>query len=313
MKKVLFIFLCVFLCALTLFSLLFLPLPVKKGEDKGGDHLQIWHLDIFEGGTGSRLNCLKKIASEYMKKTGVLTIVSSHTIYSAEQNFKKGIYPDIISYSNGLDLPYDKLLSTPFLGKREYAIPWCAGGYLLIKRKSVEVDGLIISKQEYTLPILAVVLSKIETPVKKIIDSDKAVNEFYANKNFALVGTQRDLFRLENKGVEVEVRALSGYNDIYQYASLVCESKKYQTAVEFLNFLLYKCENSNILSSIGMLPNKGFSADICNEILKDFAGVEYEYGTQPLISRAQINALQKQAENYQNEEESIKNALKRLK
>ncbi len=313
MKKVLFIFLCVFLCALTLFSLLFLPFSLKRQEDKKANHLQIWHLDIFEGGTGSRLNCLKKIASEYMKKTGVLTLVSSHTVYSAEQNFEKGIYPDVISYSNGLDLPYDKLLSIPFLGEREYAIPWCMGGYLLINRKGVAVDGLIISKQEYTLPLLAVKLSKIKTPVEKIIDSDKAVNEFYANKNFALVGTQRDLFRLENKGIEIDVRVLNGYNDIYQYVSVISERQNYQTAVEFLNFLFYKCENDNVLSSIGMLPTKGFSGEICNGLLKDFEDVDYEYATQPLINRAQIKALQKQAENYQNEEESIKNALKRLK
>ena len=90
MKKMLFIFLCAFLFLVTLTSLLIFP--TKKNQDLKQDKaIVIWHVDGFEGGIGSRLNCLKKIAVEYMKKTKTIVSVNLQTVNSSEENFKKGI------------------------------------------------------------------------------------------------------------------------------------------------------------------------------------------------------------------------------
>ena len=311
MKKVLFIFLCAFLSVFSVLSLIFLP---KKSEKKqtSVECLQIWHIDGFEGGVGSRLNYLKSIASEYSKQSSIVINVVSQTVYSSEEKFKKGIYPGIISYSNGLNLPYDNLLSLEN-GKNCYAKPWCMGGYLLISRKDQEYDKLIISNQAYTVPLLAVYLSNLQTPIGKIVESTKAVNEFYADKKSALVGTQRDIFRLQNKGIELQITALDGYNDLYQYVSIISNGQNYQNALSFVNYLLYKCNQTPALNKIAMLPPNGYLSSLCQQSLNCYDGVEIKYKTHELISRSQVEKLQKLALNYQNEKESIKNALKRLK
>ena len=312
MKKVLFIFLCVFLSLFTLCSLLFLP--AKSKENKGeAASLLIWHIDGFEGGVGSRLSVLKKIANEYMKNANVVMLVNAQTVNSAEENFKKGIYPDLISYSNGLNVPYDRLLSMPYEKDFEYAKPWCSGGYLIISRANERYENLIISQQLYTIPLLALNLSNVKAPIKSVTSSDKAIYEFYANKKSALLGTQRDLFRLQNKGISVEITPLRGFNDLYQYISVISSDKNYENCINFLNFLFTKCNQKGVINKIGMLTGKGYERELCDVVLSPFGGVKYEYVTYPLINRYTVEKLQKQALNFQKEEESIKNALKRLK
>lgn len=313
MKKVLFIFLCSFLTLLTIVSP-FLLIPNKNQNEKlQKPSLSVWHIDGFEGGIGSRLTLLNGVASEYMKKQKVIINVSYQTFFSAQENFNKGIFPDIISYSNGLNLPYERILSLPFEKEFEYAIPWCTGGYLLINHKGNDYGDLIISTQEYTIPMLAVELSGIKKPIKCMISSEKAVYEFYASKNSAIVCTQRDLFRLENKGVEIDVKPLLGYNDLYQYVSILSERENYQLALSFLTYFLSECDNFPLLKKIGMLPRAGYSDELCNANLKVYENCQFEYATYPLISKERVEFLQKQASNFQNQEESIKNGLKRLK
>lgn len=308
MRKVLFVFLCVFLSLLTVFSLIFLPVQVKNANNEV-ESLEIWHIDCFEGGFGSRYSLLQSLGREYSNKAAVLISVKSHTVFSAEENFKKGIFPDLISYGNGLNLPYERLLAVK---EKNYALPWCVGGYLLIFRKGITPEKVIISQQKYTLSKLAYSMHGVKLPIKAEISSEKAIYEFYADKTCALLGTQRDLFRLERKGIEVETEPIMEFSDLYQYVSICCEEKKLTLARSFIEFLLTKC-TEGCLKGVGMLTSLGYLEKACDINLSVFNGVSFEYSTNSLISREQIEKLQKQSLDYEKEKESIKCALKRLK
>ena len=308
MRKVLFIFLCFFLTLLTLCSLFFLPREVEIDKEKSLA-LQSWHVDCFEGGFGSRSSLLQTIAREYSAKTKVTAFVSNHTIYSAEENFAKGIFPDLISYGNGLNLPYERLC---LIKNKEYAMPWCSGGYILISHKGEPVKNLILSKQNYTLPELAIAMQEIKLPIKMQISASKAIYEFYADKSAALLGTQRDLFRIEGKGIDVEVIPITAFNDLYQFISIIGSDERVENSRAFIEFLLLRC-NEGGLKKVGMLTADGYLQNSCDSLLNVFDGASFEYTTQPLISKEAIENLRKLASEYEKEEESIKCALKRLK
>ena len=312
MKKVLFIFLCAFLSFICAITLLVYP-KVKKDDAKTVDSIEIWHIDGFEGGIGSRYSCLVGVAKDFMLKNDTVIRVINHTEYSAEGNFNKGIFPDIISYSNGIDLPYERVIKFKAQNNDVYAFPWCMGAYVCITRKGVDAEKLIISQQKNTIPLLAVRLSGIKGEIKCIVSSSEAINEFYLNKDCALIGTQRDLFRLENKGLELDVRYLSGYNDLFQYLSVFKNDKNIEKVNNFINFLIEKTVYSNVLKKIGMLSYLGYLEKNCAEQLNCFKGYCYEYATQPLINPFQLKKLQEQVLNFDKEKESIKSALKRLK
>ena len=308
MRKVLFVFLCFFLCVTTLFSLVFLPYE-QKISDETARTLVIWNVDTFEGGFGSRTALLQSIGREYGVKKKITVFVSNHTVYSAEENFAKGIFPDVISYGNGLNLPYEKLL---LIKDKEYALPWCLGGYVLISHKGESVKNVILSRQNYTLPELAIAMQAIKLQVELQISSLKAIYEFYSDKSSALLGTQRDLFRIEGKGMEVDVTPITVYNDLYQYVSIIGDEKNYANARTFIEFLLLKCSNGS-LKKVGMLTANGYFQNSCDSVLSVFDTCSFEYSTQPFITRENIENLRKKAGEYEKEEESIKCALKRLK
>ena len=62
-----------------------------------------------------------------------------------------------------------------------------------------------------------------------------------------------------------------------------------------------------------MLSKNGYIEGQCEEKLKIFVNSALEYRTLPLISKQQVQKLQKQAFSYDKEQESIKTALKHLK
>jgi len=67
--------------------------------------ITIWQIDGFEGGAGSRKQFLLKVAREFEKENdGVLVMVMDQTLKGATENIKSGKIPDIISYSNGLEV-----------------------------------------------------------------------------------------------------------------------------------------------------------------------------------------------------------------
>ncbi len=330
MRKLPFFLLC-FISAILAFSSLIVFYPREKQiETVKKTYIELWHIDTFEGGVGSRRAFLEKTALSYQKKSDTVVMVKEQTIYSAEQNFSNNVYPDMISFGSGIKLPYDRLVSLKTgktdknnkeeaekaekSGGNEYAKVWCMGGYVKIIRKGVSADGLIVSEQKNAMPYLAAKLSGETLPVKQTTDSDKAVYSFYADKNAALAGTQRDLFRLENKGIDLEVFPYTGYNDLYQYVSVISsDDEKALKCILFIDYLLSE-EIAKKLDDIGMFRcDKSGIIQAENSPTNVFDKTSYIYALPAFTDADGIAKLKNLANDYALNSESIKSALKCLK
>ena len=83
----------------------------KPVEYKGV--IKIWQIDAFEGGKGSRKQFLLSVARGFEKENlGVLIMVISHTVESAEQSLLAGEVPDIISFGLGVEVGQSVELKT---------------------------------------------------------------------------------------------------------------------------------------------------------------------------------------------------------
>ncbi len=229
--------------------------------------LTLWQIDSFEGGIGSRKQFLLKIARKFEKKhKGVLIMVVDMTKEGAEENFKNGIYPDMISYGNGVEIQnVSELKSTHgvrggMIGEKQYATAWCRGGYVLISSQEnfsfgedYDIDNLTVSKGKYTQPLTALFINDIIAKKIEILSPMDAYVKFVSGKTKFLLGTQRDVNRLQVRGMSVNCAPLDKFNDLYQYVSITAENqlKRYYSQ-EFINFLIEKdCQSA--LTEIGML------------------------------------------------------------
>lgn len=227
--------------------------------------ISVWQVDSFEGGIGSRKQFLLKMAKKFEKKhDGLLVLVSDYTADGVRENLKNGIFPDIISFGAGTEvLGFSELnLSVNFkggkVGDKQYAIPWCRGGYAffgnpqLIEEITNEFDTLSISHNGGIEPFITLIeegVSVKDFTVKKPLDN---YVDFLSGKSKIMLGTQRDLARFNSRGFEVLIKPLTKFNDLYQYAVITSkEQTKKELSQEFLEFLI-SFEVQKELYSIGM-------------------------------------------------------------
>ena len=231
--------------------------------------ITVWQIDGFEGGIGSRKQFLLKTARSFEKQNdGVLIMVINQTFEGAKENLLKGNCPDLISFSNGLDyssfyaLKTDKKFKGGYIGEKCYLTTWCRGNYCLFSNPTIsnenmpkEIEKLVVSKSEFTQPLLAILMENIkvkEVIVKKPLD---AYIDFVSGKSNYFLGTQRDIYRLNNRGVSYKVTPLKNYNDLYQYIGVTsADDGKREIAFNFIEYLLSEKVQKN-LHEIGLMSN----------------------------------------------------------
>ncbi len=232
--------------------------------------VSLWHIDGFEGGTGSRKQFLMNVSRQFEKThKGVLIMVVSHTKTSALEAVKQGNLPDMISFSNGVNV--DNLveikgdLSARFkggnIGQKSYAVCWCRGNYTLIANPKIAKEELgskvitsaIVSQGENTLPLIALLKDGYQVNDYVIKEPFNAYVEFTLGKIPYLIGTQRDVIRLTNRGMEFKSYPLKNYNDLLQYVAITSTSKeKQEISLDFINLLTSKTIQKS-LYKIGMM------------------------------------------------------------
>ena len=227
--------------------------------------ITMWQIDIFEGGTGSRKQFLLEMARGFEKENqGVLVMVTDYTKEGAEENFAKGIYPDLISFGCGVDVdkPGEMRISRytagGMIGDKVYATAWCRGGYTLIANPKFvsETENLlsevIISQADYTQPLIAMTEEGITAEKIRVLSPMDAYVDFCAGKAPYMIGTQRDIIRLSNRGMEVITRPLGKFNDLFQYVSVTAkdEQKRFY-AEKFVEYLVSDTVQEK-LGKIGM-------------------------------------------------------------
>ena len=218
--------------------------------------LELWHIDTFEGGKGSRKDFLLSSSLKFEKKNNIIISVISHSIESATLALQNSC-PDLISCGNGLDI-IDKVKSVSIdcqtkvckIKNKNYGVSWCRGGYALIG--SGEKENLIVSQGDYTLPLLAYKKSGYNFKNIRVLPSQKAYQE-YLIKGGYLLGTQRDIIRLENRGLQVKYEPISQFCDLYQVICITSTNKeKISYCQDFIAYLL-SSERQKALENIGML------------------------------------------------------------
>ncbi len=236
----------------------------QRPEYKG--IITFWQIDTFEGGVSSRRQFLLKTASMYEKNNdGVLIMVTNHTLEGAENSIKNGNLPDIISFGTGLEINgvsvinTDKNIACGMVGEKCFAVPWCRGGYFLISNPSLttqtkpdKIDKLLVSTATYTQPLLALSLENIKVDEVEVKAPMDAYIKFVAGKTPYFLATQRDIHRLNNRGMDYKAEPLYAFCDLYQYASVTAtdQTKNYY-ANDFVNYILSESVQKN-LSNIGM-------------------------------------------------------------
>lgn len=228
--------------------------------------LTLWQVDSFEGGVGSRKQFLLKVAREFEKQNnGTLIMVINQTPEGVKESIKKGVYPDIISFGVGTYINgFSKLNTNNYtlgglIGEDVYATSWCRGNYTLISKEKLDdlalknIDELIVSKGKFNQPLTAFSLENLSATNIKVFAPLDAYTNYLSSKNGVLLGTQRDIFRLKNRGENFYAYPLSNYNDLYQYISILStEEVKRFYAEKFINYLVSDSVQ-NKLNQIGML------------------------------------------------------------
>ena len=288
----------------------------ERDEKRYKGIVTLWHIDTFEGGTGSRKRFLSDVAIKYEKKRdGTLIMVIGYTIGGAEEEMKNGNYPDMISFGNGLkldaftslDLKNDYPEGT-FSGKTAAAV-WAKGEYALFTKDGItgkEIEELTVSQSDYNLPLVAFALSGYSADKITVKPPADAYSDFVNGATDCLLGTQRDVIRLINRGYNATVTPLTAFSDLNQFIAITGDNpQKNACAREFIDLLLSDMvqsdlikiglfsvygntvyEDGNLLTLSG-IKNRGISAFYGREKIEEIRAISYS------ASAGDKNALEK--------------------
>ena len=288
--------------------------------------LTVWQIDSFEGGTGSRRQFLSARANEFSKENkGILFLITSQTKESAEEKIKNGTYPDVISFGCGIaptdlsEIPINAFYKGGILGGKVYAVPWCRGGYALIKHPKFsgctaetdkKIPSLIVSQGDYTMPLMSLFVGGYEIEKYETLKPTDAYGKFLLGKTPYLLGTQRDIMRLKSRGENFSFYPVEGFCDLFQYAAITCkDEKKMQTAVKFIEYLLSE-KSQSALSSISMLPVIGGVKP--SEEIESLYNTDVSTTVSAFLSESEINRINGDLAAYFNGDKTLYINLKNI-
>lgn len=320
------IFVCLFAVALVA-NAYFALFCVKNSKVKNAESLygeagevgvlSLWQIDSFEGGFGSRRQYLLGVASRFEKKRSqVLVMVESVTEEGARENFEKGIYPDLLSFGTGIT-GFNPRRLTPkgntFGGRvngEDYAVCWCEGGYVLFENENASGDLLAVGTGKNDFPFVALKEEGLYFTHYEKYSKKDAFYAFYKGKCKYLLGTQRDVFRLDGLPVTFKATPLKNFCDLRQYICVTANNDdKSALAREFIEFLSSE-ENREGLRKIGMFPPEG-GITYDNEILNAMQNKKAKT-LSAFLGDETFETIKSEQENYYNGEENAVIKIKKL-
>ncbi len=196
----------------------------------------LWHIETFEGGSKSRLDYLKAIAREIeAENEGILIMVKSIDPDDLASALESAT-PDIISFGFGVGdivLPYlsqltdslsvrDELVTSGMFNNKLYALPYIVSGYALITHGEL-TENFHCGQNGYINP--SVIYNELGlTPVEEESQYE-AYKDFVNNTSVTLLGSGRDVFRVENLNnigrTTAIITPVDSYTDLIQYLGLV--------------------------------------------------------------------------------------------
>jgi hypothetical protein len=119
---------------------------IKEDTKAETQIMELWHVDMFEGGSGSRAEYLRQRALEFEKvNKSKFILIKNMTYEQVILSLSEGRSPDMFSFSSGLacdilaDLRafegncqiYENILDSGVIENKLFAVPWCSGGYII--------------------------------------------------------------------------------------------------------------------------------------------------------------------------------------
>jgi len=198
--------------------------------------INVWQVDGFEGGTGSRKAFIEKQAKKLFKGESTYVTVTSLTQTAARENLSAGTLPDVISYSPTL-CDIERYINPKYPQKC-----WCYGVYCFFSLDNgadfadINSSNCIINNGKDNLVEVCAATLGLNMCARE--ETNTAYLKLLNGKFKYLLGTQRDLFRFKSRGAEVYVKAVSEFNDLYQIASVITkDNKKAEYAKRLIDYL----------------------------------------------------------------------------
>lgn len=257
--------------------------------------LNIWQIDSFEGGKGSRAQYLQQKADECFDGTHVYVKVTSLSADAARANIKEGNIPDLISYGAGFYGIESLINVTDFT-----YVCWCRGAYVLLSLdesadfSDVNAQNTVINIGKDNLSRACALLEGLSGA--KAEASTSAYVSLIGGKYKYLLGTQRDIYRLETREQAYTSKVITSFNDLYQNISVLCEGENYAYSKKFIDYLI---ENSSDIATLGLVSEKtnytGAMAEIqraeFDYTIKSFTGYDYYRAVNDAIDGGDVNSL----------------------
>ena len=266
-----------------------------KEQLKEKEIISVWQIDGFYAGSGSKRDFLLYVAKEFEKKNDCLIMVNNYSLEGAEEKMNEGIFPDIISFSYGLNLKNLKELNTKkrfinFINGKNYALPWCRGGYVLITNPNSKNNKLIISKQQNFFPEVNLLYESESEDVKSITlkSPDDAYKEFILGGYKYLLSSERDIIRLEKRGFDFSYRVLENYNDLYQYVAIT-STLNTENSQKYINLLLDK-KYQEQLNRINMC-SAFYSPTFTSKGIQDIQNAKYKKTLSPFLDITKMSEV----------------------
>ena len=291
------------LCAAILITVPALVAVTYSDKSDGNESLTvltIWQIDSFEGGKGSRTSYLQNIGSDFAKAGGCYINVISMTSSAALNNIALGTIPDMISYGAGM---YG--IENIICGKTTY-FTWAHGGYCLLTIEEnadfsdISAENTVINSGIDNLSAAAAILCGLNGAVTE--KPTGAYVSLIAGKYKYLLGTQRDIYRLNTRGVSFKIRPIAEFNDLYQNISITTSnSTRQHLAIEYINYLLSR---SDELTKLGLMGQ----TKLYDGEMAQMENTNYEYKLLSPISEKTRNEIQEAITN--SDIKKLKNLLK---
>ena len=273
----------VFVCVFAVYPSL--NAPAKSEPAKYDCILNLWHIDSFDGGKGSRAVFLKDVASQFQRENeGVFILVTVHTQESAARAVASGEVPDLLSFGCGTGFAADLVRILPSemagatLAGQTCAAAWCRGAYFLF---TAEGDFSDVTPQNTVLSVgrgASTAGAAYMAGLRGTFHEQRSVQAYLTllqGKCKYMLGTQRDVWRYAAREFTVQAKPLAEYSDLVQYIAVCSEDMdNYDASVRFIELLLSE-QVQQTLSRIGMLSATGISV---------YAG------EQPLLAEAETSA-----------------------
>ncbi len=246
----------------------------------------IWNVETFEGGSKSRVIYLKNIAREMEKQNpGILFNIQTIAPEKLADQLQE-MCPDIISFGFGVGRQVlDKLLTfsssydvRPALAKsgsyngKIYALPYIVSGYAMFSHGEVE-NCIEYGSSEYIKPQNAI--KDANLPLKSTGSQFETYKNFVYHHDHALLGTARDVFRVDNLNkigrTNAHITPLNNYTDLLQY---IARFKTDKIIEQFCSKVLsptYQCKLTDygLFSSLDTkLYTSGIYSDMENAIFE---------------------------------------------